>query len=226
MVDGPRSNGDPDFVASKLARLREPHIAPLTDYVERLRALRGGGEAVPWFDPDEAGVNASILVLLEAPGPRAVGTNSPRPAAGGSGFISNDNNDLSAEFMWGAHQRAGTIRAEEVVTWNVVPWYVGDGTRIRATNTVDMDEARPHLAELVGLLPAVNVVVLLGGKAQAAWARSCIPIPALMAPHPSPRSRNLRPTAGDEIVAALTAARRFARALSAASAHHANLGPR
>jgi hypothetical protein len=65
-----------------------PHIAPLTDFVRRLRAERGG--AVPWFDPTEAGADARILLLFENPGRRA-------DAAQGSGFISADNDDKSAE---------------------------------------------------------------------------------------------------------------------------------
>lgn len=67
----------------KLALLREPHVAPLTAFVERMRAERGQ-DAVPWFDPTEAGVNARILLLLEAPGARAATKR-------GSGFVSPVN---------------------------------------------------------------------------------------------------------------------------------------
>ncbi len=57
-----RSLADPAAVQARLARLREPHIAPLTDFVMR-RARRGGGEAVPWFDPADADVEARALLL-------------------------------------------------------------------------------------------------------------------------------------------------------------------
>ncbi len=84
----PRSHRDRREVQRKISLLRAPHVSPLTEYVERLRFARGGGEAVPWFDPTEAGITARILLLLEAPGPRAIGAGGPRPAAAGSGFIS------------------------------------------------------------------------------------------------------------------------------------------
>ncbi len=74
-----RALRDPEQVRARLGRLREPHVAPLTDFVERLRASRGRGEAVPWFDPADAGVHARVLLLYEAPGARAVGPGSPRP---------------------------------------------------------------------------------------------------------------------------------------------------
>lgn len=61
-------------------------------------------------------------------------------------------------------------RATEVVTWNIVPWYVGDGTRIRAVTEADRQEARPALAEFLALVPQVRVVVVLG-RAAAEMAR-------------------------------------------------------
>jgi hypothetical protein len=57
----PRANRDPRELERKVALLGEPHVAPLTAFVERLRAERGG-EAVPWFDPTEA----SIWALLSS----------------------------------------------------------------------------------------------------------------------------------------------------------------
>src|SRR5437868_1810926 len=94
-----RTNRDPAEVARKRSLLHEPHVAPLTAFVERLRARHGGGDSVPWFDPTEAGVNARILALLEAPGPKATGTEGPRPKSKGSGFISCDNDDPTADHV-------------------------------------------------------------------------------------------------------------------------------
>lgn len=83
---------------------------------------------------------------------------------------------------------------------------------LRAASCTDSIQARelPGVDHFV-LLPEVRIVLVLGGKAQAAWTRACIPIPALMAPHPSPRTRNLRPAAGEEVVSAICAAHRVAR---------------
>lgn len=63
--------------------LAEPHIIPLMDLVYSLNAR---GFATPNVDPNDGGVNARALFLLESPGPRAVGT----------GYISQDNPDASA----------------------------------------------------------------------------------------------------------------------------------
>lgn len=206
-MDAPRKHRNPEAVRSKLDRLREPHIRPLTEFVERLREAYGG-DAVPWFDPDEAGTLARILLMLEAPGARATGGEGPRPKAKGSGFVSPDNNDQTAANMWSLLREAGVERRREVVTWNIVPWYVGDGTRIVATP--DLDEARPALQNLLALLPHVRVVVLLGRKAAKGWRRIGSDLSALEAPHPSPLVLNPRPEAREDIRATLVEARRIA----------------
>ncbi len=198
----PRRHRDPAVVVAKLARRREPHVAPLLADVERLRAERGGGESVPWFDPDDGRVKTRILILGEAPGARATGTDSPRPAAGGSGFVSADNDDQTAADAWALLREAGLGR-NEVVTWNIVPWYVGDGTRIRPVTVADLDEAYAPLRELIALLPELRVVLLYGRAAAKGWTRLGIDVPAVEAPHPSPRNLNSRPQARAAILAAM-----------------------
>jgi hypothetical protein len=86
----PRAHRDRREVERKLQLLDLPHIAPLTAFVRGLSADRE--VAVPWFRPPEAGTEARILLLFENPRPRA-------DAAQGSGFISADNDDKSAENM-------------------------------------------------------------------------------------------------------------------------------
>jgi uracil-DNA glycosylase len=111
--------------------------------------------------------------------------------------------------MWRFLREAGIERSREVVTWNVIPWYVGDGDRIRSVTTQDIHEAEPALVELLGLLPELRVVVLLGRQAERAWRVAGIDndLPVLTAPHPSPRNVNGRPEARQRIVDALKAAR-------------------
>ena len=201
----PKENRDPAFVQRKLERLEEPHVAPLTAFVKTLNGQRGIG-SVPWFDPDDAGIDARILLLFEAPGPRATGTAGPRAAARGSGFISPDNDDRSAEAMWRLFNEARIERHRDVVNWNIVPWYVGDDRRIRAVEDSDLDEARPALLKLLTLLPQLRIIVLLGDKAIRGWLRAQIPFPILAAPHPSPRSLAGRPHRRQEILHALTTA--------------------
>jgi hypothetical protein len=200
----PRAHRDRREVGRKRVLLEEPHVAPLTQFVRRLRQQRGG-DAVPWFDPTEAGVNARILLLFENPGRRA-------DAGLGSGFISADNDDRSAETMWGIFREAGIDRSRDVVNWNIVPWYVGDEHKIGKVRTSDLDEARPALVELVSLLPQLQVVVLCGRKAQEGWdrARLAVDLPVLRVPHPSGRWLNAHPEDRDTIVTALVEARRLA----------------
>lgn len=109
--------------------------------------------------PTEAGVEAHILMLFENPGRRA-------DAARGSGFISADNDDKSAENMWHLLREAGIDRRRDIVAWNIVPWYLGDERRIGAVRTSDIAAARPALLELLRLLPQLRVVILFGRKAQ------------------------------------------------------------
>lgn len=90
-TDAPRTNREPSELARKLSLLRAPQVAPLTDFVEGLRANHPDA-AVPYFDPTEAGTEAAILGLFEAPGPKAT-------PPGGSGFVSADNNDQTAQNM-------------------------------------------------------------------------------------------------------------------------------
>jgi hypothetical protein len=67
--------------------LYEPHIEPLTLYAARLRE---SGFDVPESDPLDGGVNAQVLFQFEKPGPMTA-------SEGGSGFVSRNNDDPSAE---------------------------------------------------------------------------------------------------------------------------------
>ncbi len=205
-----RTNRDFAEVARKRSLLHEPHVAPLTGFVERLRAQHGGGESVPWFDPTEAGVNARILALLEAPGPKATGAEGPRPRSKGSGFISCDNDDPTADHVWHLLHGARIDRATEYASWNIVPWYVGDGNKIRAANRKDIDQARPALRELLDLMPRLRVVMLLGDAAQKGWRRAGIDrgLEVVNVRHPSPQWLHRYPGARQELRDAFAQAKR------------------
>jgi len=133
-------------------------------------------------------------------------------AVQGSGFISADNDDRSAQNMWGIFRDAGIDRSRDVVNWNIVPWYLGDANKIGNVRTSDIDEARPALVELLSRLAGLRVVVLCGRKAQAGWDRAqlTVDLPVLRVPHPSGRWLNAHPEDRDKIVAALVEARRLA----------------
>jgi len=198
-TDGPRANCDPAEVQRKLSLLRVDHAAPLTEYVERLRE-RHPGALVPYFDPTEAGTKATILGLFEAPGPKAA------PPAG-SGFVSADNNDQTAQNMWTLLRETQIDRRTDYAAWNVVPWYVGDGKRIRSVRGSDLAEAQEATKDLLALLPNLRVVVLFGKAAAKAWKRIGSPLDSIEAPHPSPLNVNTRPDVRAEIRDALIEAR-------------------
>jgi hypothetical protein len=200
----PRAHRDRREVERKQGRLDEPHIAPLSDFVRRLRARRGP-DSVPWFDPTEAGVEAPLLFLFENPGRRADVTH-------GSGFISADNDDPSADNAWHLYKEAGIDRRRDMVAWNIVPWYLGDERTIGKVGMRDLDEARPALHEVLDLLPRLRVVVLFGRVAQRGWDRARPPCVAavLRAPHTSGRWLNAHPEDRIKIVDTLAEARRLA----------------
>jgi hypothetical protein len=200
----PRAHRDRREVERKRILLDEPHIAPLTEYVRRLRAVHGP-DSVPWFDPTEAGTEAPILLLFENPGRRA-------DVAQGSGFISADNDDRSAENTWRIFKEVGIDRRHDIVASNIIPWYLGDERSIGTVRMRDLDEARPALQELLSLLPRLRVVVLFGRKAQRGWDRTRPPCSAvvLRAPHTSGRWLNAHPEDRAKIVDTLREARRLA----------------
>lgn len=205
LSSAPRAHRDPAFLAAKVARLREPHIAPLNDLADRIAAETG--LVVPAFDPDSAGIHTRSLFLFEAPGARSTGTSGPRAAAKGSGIISPDNNDGTAENMWRLHEAAGLPRTS-TLAWNIVPWYVGNNSRIRAAGRPDLEAAAPYLAALIALLPDLRVVVTFGDKPRQGWFRYLLHddaplLPTLAVPHPSPLSLNPHPENRDLILRAL-----------------------
>lgn len=176
-----------------------PHMRPLTEYLERIRRVQGPGYDMPNFDPCDGGVNARALFLLEAPGRKAVG----------SSFISCNNPDQTARNM-NEVLRAAELNRRDVLLWNIVPWYVGDGNRIRPVTSADVAEAAPYLGELIQLLPKLRVVVLVGKKAQSARAtvQRLTRVPILETHHPSPQVFNITPHRRAEVQATFEEARR------------------
>lgn len=165
--------------------LRDPHISVLTAYVEALKREMGTEYHVPYFDPLDGGTNAECLFLLEAPGPKAVA----------SGFVSRNNPDETAKNFFELNTEVG-IRREQTVLWNIVPWYIGSGSRIRPATTRDLGQAAPALERLLKLLPRVRIIVLVGKKAALAKEAISTLAPSTsiyLMPHPSPMYVNRSP---------------------------------
>src|SRR5258708_2895615 len=183
--DEPKSLGEPAECQARAGLLNHAHMRDLTSLVEVIRSETGLGTEVPNFDPADGGVEARCLFLLEAPGRKAVR----------SGFVSRDNPDETAKTFFKLSQEAGIPRKDTVV-WNIVPWYIGSGTKIRPARRRDMADARAYLARLLADLPRLEVVVLVGKKSHMEKYR--IPglnpsVKILAMPHPSPLFVNRLP---------------------------------
>lgn len=195
LIDSPKSLASQEVRAQKLAALSCPYMQPLRAFVELLRQSRGPDHQIPDFDPDDGGIDADCLYLLEAPGPKAVS----------SGFISRNNPDETAKNFFLLNAEAGIDRRRTVV-WNIVPWYVGSGKKIRPANSRDIGDAAPALRQLLALLPRLHSIILVGGK--AASARDAISALAPHAkihvvPHPSPMFVNRSPANRDVLLSGL-----------------------
>ena len=186
----PKSLADSATHAARLAALFEPHVAALRAFVDQLRSKAPTN--VPDFDPLDGGVNAECLFLLETPG---------RRGADATGFVSRDNADPTARNLANLCQEAGLDRARTVI-WNVVPWYIGDSQRNRASTSKEIADCSPHLRALLVQLPHLRAVVLFGKQAQRT-ANIFGDLPSspqvFQCPHPSGRSLNARPELRDEI---------------------------
>jgi uracil-DNA glycosylase len=135
-------------------RLDEPHVRPLMDVV---RGLRTRGLDVPNVDPNDGGVNARVLFLLETPGPKAVASR----------FVSRDNPDPSARNIGRLLDESGFAR-NEVLLWNVVPQCLSTTTKNRNASKAEICDAAPDLQAFINLLPKLEVMVFCGLSAQRA----------------------------------------------------------
>jgi uracil-DNA glycosylase len=184
-MDRPKLLGEAEALKMRLSQVGDAHIAPLTDFVCRLRERMGPDTAIPYIDPWDGGVEAEILFLLEAPGPKARN----------SGFVSMNNPDETAKNFFEISREAGIDR-KRIVTWNTVPWYIGSGGKIRPANSADIAAGIESLAELLHLLPKLRAIVLVGGKARKAedHVRGVAPhLKVFISPHPSPMFVNRKP---------------------------------
>lgn len=181
--------------------------APLTAWVAELilrRSSQGLPSEIPMVDPADAGVDARVLLLLEAPGPMT----NPKNLRAGSGFISSDNNDSTAENLWRARHFSGLVSG--VLLWNIVPWYLGPASK--KPTVADLRDGAVHLHELVSTLPGLHTVVTLGHFPRRGWSRFGRPglgigMRTIESWHPSPLAMN-QPGKRDHLVASLARAAR------------------
>lgn len=179
--DYARSLRSPDAITLRRQLLCEPHIAPLKHFVQDLREKHLDWE-FPDFDPLDGGCDADILFLFEKPG------RMTSAGGNGSGFISRNNDDSTAEAIFGFMNEADLARKRTVI-WNVIPGW--NGTR-KVTKT-ELIAGVDSLKNLLPLLTKLRTIVLIGKRAQQAKSLiepRCLRV--LDSAHPSPVVRATR----------------------------------
>ncbi len=151
-------------------------------------------EAVPGFDPSNGNEQARFLLLLEAPGPKAIET----------GLVSLDNPDPSARNLK-AQLAAADIRRHDLAIWNVVPWFIGDfeKRKIRPAKCSDVREGVRYLPPLLAAMPNLQGIVLIGAAARSShiFLSHTTSERILACHHPSARAMNANPGAFEENIA-------------------------
>lgn len=161
-----------------------------------------GTRRLPYFDPLDGGVDASVLVLLESP---ARDCSWPR-------FVSRDNTGPSQRNLKRFLEQACLAR-EQTILWNLYPWLPDLGSPAQAINRLKITEGVTLLKQVMDLLPCLRVVVLAGRVAQRAAPEIEHHHPEvrlLAMPHPSPLSVCQHPDVAKDIVATLTRAAQMA----------------
>lgn len=161
----------------------------IDELVTRIRKEMELSREVPNFDPKNGNENARILFVLEAPGAKAIQT----------GYISFDNPDQTAKNFRNQIESA-CIDRSEIAIWNIVPWYLGDGKRIKAANVGDITLGLKYLGDLIKILKKLEYIVLVGSAARRAhvFLSYSSAVRILGCHHPSPKVVNNYPEMVEE----------------------------
>lgn len=185
----------------KHQKLNNPHIYPLTQLSEKWE--RETGLQVPYFDPDDGGVKAKLLLLFEKPGPSIF-------AKDGSGFVSQDNCDHTAAAIKNFLHQAKIPRTQ-ILIWNIIVTWNGT----RCITPLERASAPKYFGELLGLLKSLKTIVKVGKEAEKVLNKMEIEGNMLnynfaSSLHPSPINRNRRRSEWESIPKIWAAAARSA----------------
>jgi len=196
----PRSLRFADVRERRRALLEAAHMQPLTNHVRQLRARLG--TEIPDFDPLDGGIDARVLFLFEKPGPM---TSAASQTRAGSGFISRNNDDPSAEATHMFMRTAGLARTE-TISWNVIPGWNGT---VKVT-AAELREGAALIDEVVRMLPRLEAIVFVGRKAERARRYlDRLPVKFFSSAHPSPKVRSIMRAKWDAIPEQWSAVREF-----------------
>ncbi|MGK8511378.1 uracil-DNA glycosylase family protein [Nocardia asiatica] len=141
------------------AAIEMPHVRALNQLIDRIEADTGF-ENLPYIDPLFGGVAAELLFVLKAP------EGDASPDLRDRRFLSWDNDDVGAENFFRTCAAAGLDRAR-CTAWNACPFPITGGAPTRS----ELGRAEPYTRRMLGMLPQLRVVVLLGSPAQHAWRK-------------------------------------------------------
>jgi uracil-DNA glycosylase len=158
-MSDPKGFRSPAAVAARLGMLARPEAQLLKTFADEIAARRDA--VVPHFDPAEGGIDVRVLLVQEAPGPMTNASNL-RP---GSGFISVDNDDATAQQVWTTRNEFGLH--SRMLSWNIVPWYLGPASV--KPKAPEIAAGAMELRRLLSLLSNVEVVLTSGLIAQRGW---------------------------------------------------------
>lgn len=145
------------------ARIYDPHIRELNEYVDRLRA-RKPDMFVPHISPEFGGSAARLLLL-----PLSPGEQTRLDVPGGSGMLSVENGDPAAERIAEALDHAAIARAD-CVGWNMYPWYKrGLGELNASVRDPYLREGADLLIQVIARLPHLRAVFVFGHGPERGW---------------------------------------------------------
>ncbi|MEO0439166.1 MAG: hypothetical protein AAF098_19995 [Pseudomonadota bacterium] len=120
-------------------------------------------QLIPRFEPKNGNECARLLLLLERPGPGSVGT----PQTGGSGVISQFNEDVTARMLRAQLELADIAPADLCIT-NIVPHVRSARARVsdEQVNQAEIEMGFTRLLEVVDAIAPLQNIVLFGNKAK------------------------------------------------------------
>ncbi len=132
---------------------------------------------VPNFSPLYGGSDASVLFILEAPGPQVISSR----------VICTDNPDQTARKM---SELLEPFPRKDVLIWNIVPWINCENGKKKNPNKAQIEAGALHLNNLISQMPRLRALVLVGKSAWKAKKLLMFPENKIFETwHPSPLNR-------------------------------------
>jgi hypothetical protein len=183
--DAPYALSDSGEQRRRLELLNQPHMAPLTRYINEIRLKENNNLPIPNFDPCDGGVYASGLFLLDFPDHSAIT----------SGFVSRNNMDYSSRNLCVLMERAGINRRNTLI-WNLTPW------KITNADELVTDKAFLLLEQLFKLLSNLSAIILIGDHSRSTGLRMkrITKAQIVQSPYPFIGTFNMRNDAKDAVL--------------------------